>query len=156
MCHKQIFYALLMFLQHEMEEFAICLRCINYLCKKIISKTILSIYTTKFSSQCSLKCNVLKILCIFIFIIIFFWMKKKIKCFCFIKIIWTNCKKYKYEIKKTQTERISLNFICLVPSTNILRSVDYHAWGNIYHLLKRIYSYKKQYLKNILKLSFLN
>ena len=56
--------------------------------------------------------------------------------------------------RKIQTKRISFNFIYLVPSTNILCTVDNHASGNVYHLLKTIYLYTKQYLQNILKSFF--
>ena len=60
------------------------------------------------------------------------------------------------KLKSTQTERISFNFISLVPSKNILCTVDYHAWDNVYHLLKKtIYPYQKPYHQNIFK-SFFN
>ena len=78
-----------------------------------------------------------------------FFEDEKIKCFCFIKIIYQNRIK-----KKRQTEWISFNFVCLMSSTNILCTVDYHACGNVYHLLKTICLYKKQYLENIFKSFF--
>ena len=37
-----------------------------------------------------------------------------------------------------------------MPSTNILSSVDHHAWVNVYHLLKTIYPYHTK--RNICKI----